>query len=239
MSQNIKTVNGKTFDLDELASRYGSIKGTVQNKAQIVPSVFSEEEYAMLPYCPRSSQASELGSSFPNIGGKKALLSMLTREEKDHYYAYKKQLPSHNKGSSTPNAPKCSNGWIGRAPSPEQEAVINDIRAFLAENNASPELRARFEALVPQKRIGLYERLFGVANPMQLHSKVSLAWVMYTRKDGTRHPNMHVTIAEVALNDEYARRYTMKQVREMLDDLYINEGINAEATIEDLALLNA
>ena len=78
--------------IEDVVRKFGTVPSKLTQKAQIVPEYLSEEEFAMLPQCPRQGTVESLGK-WPTIGGRRTypLSGALNAEEKARYNEMKKE----------------------------------------------------------------------------------------------------------------------------------------------------
>lgn len=207
-------------ELKVVAEKFGKVPAEITKKADIIAGGYmTEEEFAELPNCPRTPMTS--ATSWPKIGGRKTypLSGTLNAEERRMYYDYKK---NHN----------CSRTVsVGKGPSEEVQKHIDSIRAFLKEKG-TPELIAEFEAIIPQKKVGLVEEMFGVSSPNLLTGKVNLAYVMFRGPNGEFAEELQPNGADLFAKG-FMPKYGLQQIKDNLAKLE-NKGIKMSGCIVDL-----
>ena len=170
------------IDLTTLAEKFGSIPAALTQKAQIVPEYLSEEEFAMLPQCPRQGTVESLGK-WPTIGGRRTypLSGALNAEEKARYNELKKEqrqgLPSAG-GTSV-------RGGLSKSES-EFNEKMDSLIALLKSEGASEACLKAAEALKIREPNKLLIKLLGTEDVPVAVSRYAL---MFRRADGSRLPN--------------------------------------------------
>lgn len=173
-----------TMNLNELAQKFGAIPSSLTQKAQIVPEYLSEEEFALLPQCPRQGTVETLGR-WPTIGGRRTypLSGALNQEEKARYNELKKA----SKEGATSGTP--------RSVSPRQKTLTEDQKAFnqkleslkalLSKEKASKEALDMVDSLMIEDPSDPVVSLLGTK---VIPEKVSPYALMFRKADGTRLP---------------------------------------------------
>lgn len=221
-----KEVRPKIYDeekLVELAKKFGAIpKGYTKKDDIIAAGLLTDEEFGQLPYAPRSKPM-ESATQWPYIGGRKTypLSGVLTVEETEMYYEYKKGKRSSSTGSST-----------GRSLTEEQQKVADSIRQFLKDNECPEELRLQFEALMPKKKPSLLKEMFNVDTPQELKGKVNIAYVMFRGPEGQFAEELEPNGADL-FSKGFMPVFTIPQIRENLKKLS-EKGIIMDGVIVDL-----
>ena len=87
--------------LEEVAKKFGNVPKELRRKDQIVPQYLTEEEFSLLPQCPRTGSIQSAGT-WVKIGGRQTypLSGALTSDEKQEYYKFK----YGNSGTRTPRS---------------------------------------------------------------------------------------------------------------------------------------
>lgn len=171
------------IDLNELARKFGKVPSKLTQKSQIVPEYLSEEEFALLPQCPRQGTLESLGK-WPTIGGRRTypLSGALNAEEKARYNELKKEqrqgLPSAG-GSSV-------RGGLSKSES-ELNEKLDSLIALLKKEGASEACIQAAEGLKIREPNKLLLKLLGTEDvPVTPVSRYAL---MFRRADGSRLPN--------------------------------------------------
>lgn len=207
-------------ELEAVAEKFGKIPAAITKKADIIAGGYlTEEEFAELQNCPRSTPMSS-GTVWPKIGGRKTypLSGVLNAEERRMYYDYKK---NHKPGTVS----------VGKGPSEEVQKHIESVREFLKEKG-TPELIAEFEAIIPQKKVELVEEMFGVSSPNLLTGKVNLAYVMFRGPNGEFAEELQPNGADL-FTKGFMPKYGLQQVKDNLAKLEA-KGIKMSGCIVDL-----
>lgn len=173
-----------TMNLNELAQKFGAIPSSLTQKAQIVPEYLTEEEFTLLPQCPRQGTVETLGR-WPYIGGRRTypLSGALNQEEKARYNELKKA----SKEGATSGTP--------RSVSPRQKTLTEDQKAFnqkleslkalLSKEKASKEALDMVDSLMIEDPSDPVVSLLGTK---VIPEKVSPYALMFRKADGTRLP---------------------------------------------------
>lgn len=172
------------IDLTTLAAKFGSIPAALTQKAQIVPEYLTEEEFALLPQCPRQGTVETLGR-WPTIGGRRTypLSGALNAEEKARY----NELKRASKDGTASGSP--------RTVSPRQKTLtedqkafnqkLEDLKALLSKEKASKEALAMVDALMIEDPADPVVALLGTK---VIPEKVSPYALMFRKADGSRLP---------------------------------------------------
>lgn len=172
------------IDLTTLATKFGSIPSSLTQRAQIVPEYLTEEEFALLPQCPRQGTVETLGR-WPTIGGRRTypLSGALNAEEKARYNELKKA----SKDGTASGSP--------RTVSPRQKALtedqkafnqkLEDLKALLSKEKASKEALAMVDALMIEDPADPVVALLGTK---VIPEAVSPYALMFRKADGSRLP---------------------------------------------------
>ena len=172
------------IDLTTLAAKFGSIPSSLTQKAQIVPEYLTEEEFALLPQCPRQGTVETLGR-WPTIGGRRTypLSGALNAEEKARYNELKKA----SKDGTASGGP--------RTVSPRQKTLtedqkafnqkLEDLKALLSKEKASKEALAMVDALMIEDPADPVVALLGTK---VIPEAVSPYALMFRKADGSRLP---------------------------------------------------
>ena len=172
------------IDLTTLAAKFGSIPANLTQKAQIVPEYLTEEEFALLPQCPRQGTVETLGR-WPTIGGRRTypLSGALNAEEKARYNELKKAA----KDGTASGSP--------RTVSPRQKTLtedqkafnqkLEDLKALLSKEKASKEALAMVDALMIEDPADPVVALLGTKVIPEVVSPYAL---MFRKVDGNRLP---------------------------------------------------
>ena len=170
------------IDLTTLAQKFGKVPSKLTQKAQIVPEYLSEEEFALLPQCPRQGTVESLGR-WPTIGGRRTypISGALNAEEKARYNELKKE---QRQGLS-------SGGASVRGELSKNETELNEkldsLIALLKKEGASDACLKAAEALKIREPNKLLIKLLGTEDvPVTPVSRYAL---MFRRADGSRLPN--------------------------------------------------
>ena len=177
-------MNKTNLNLNELAAKFGTIPANLTQKAQIVPEYLSEEEFALLPQCPRVGTVETLGR-WPTIGGRRTypLSGALNQEEKARYNELKR---ASKDGLTT--------GTV-RSVSPRQKTLteeqkefnqkLEDLKALLTKEKASKEALAMVDGLMIEDPADPVVSLLGTK---VIPEQVSPYALMFRRVDGSRLP---------------------------------------------------
>lgn len=221
-SAQVEMLKGKWTEkkLEALAEKFGKIPTSYTKKDSIIADgLLTEEEFEALPIVPRSVPMKS-ATQWPQIGGRKVypLSGALSYEETEMYYAYKKE----HKPSST--------GVASRTLTDEQKQTIDEIRKVLADN---PELLAKFEALLPKKKNGMLEQLFGVSDVALLKGKVNLAYVMFRGPNGEFAEELQPKNVGKLFEAGFEQKFRKAEVLEKVAALK-EKGIDVSGVIVDL-----
>ena len=174
----------KTIDLNNLAAKFGTIPANLTQKSQIVPAFLSEEEFSLLPQCPRQGTVETLGR-WPYIGGRRTypLSGALNPEEKARY----NELKRASKEGAISGSP--------RTVTPRQKTLtedqkafnqkLEDLKALLTKEKASKEAIAMVEGLMIEDPADPVVSLLGTKT---IPEEVSPYALMFRRADGSRLP---------------------------------------------------
>ena len=166
--------------IEDVVRKFGAVPSRLTQKAQIVPEYLSEEEFAMLPQCPRQGTVESLGK-WPTIGGRRTypLSGALNAEEKARYNELKKEqrqgLPSSG-GTSV-------RGGLSKS---EFNEKMDSLIALLKSEGASAACIEAAEALKIKEPNKLLIKLLGTEDCPMAVSRYAL---MFRRADGSRLPN--------------------------------------------------
>lgn len=172
------------LDLTTIAQKFGSVPANLTQKSQIVPAFLSEEEFSLLPQCPRVGTVETLGR-WPTIGGRRTypLSGALNAEEKARY----NELKRASKDGTASGSP--------RTVSPRQKTLtedqkafnqkLEDLKALLTKEKASKEAIAMVEGLMIEDPSDPVVALLGTKT---IPEEVSPYALMFRRADGSRLP---------------------------------------------------
>lgn len=217
----VQTIFGE--DLDKLAEKFGKIPTSYTKSADIIAAGFlTQEEFDNLPYCPRSTPMVS-ATAWPKIGGRKTypLSGALNSEESEMYYAYKRE---HKPGTGTGSI-----GSSGKIDENKQK-IIDSIRQFLKDNNAG-DLIQQFEEIIPHRRVGLLEEMFGTDNPALL-KKCNYFWLMYRGPNGEFYEKNEPTIEDLGkmVMAGFMPKFTQEQIKQNVEKL-LKAGIDVRGCI--------
>ena len=168
--------------IEDVVRKFGDVPSKLTRKEQIVPEYLSEEEFALLPQCPRHGTVETLGR-WPTIGGRRTypLSGALNAEEKARYNELKKEqrqsLPSSG-GTSV-------RGGLSKSES-ELNEKMDSLIALLKKEGASRACIKAAEALKIKEPNKLLIKLLGTEDVPVTVSRYAL---MFRRADGSRLPN--------------------------------------------------
>ena len=167
--------------IEDVVRKFSAVPSKLTRKEQIVPEYLSEEEFALLPQCPRQGTVESLGK-WPTIGGRRTypLSGALNAEEKARYNELKKEqrqgLPS-------------SGGTSVRGGLSKSEIELNDkldsLIELLKKEGASDACLKAAEALKIKEPNKLLLKLLGTED---IPATVSRYALMFRRADGSRLP---------------------------------------------------
>ena len=162
--------------IEDVVRKFSAVPSKLTRKEQIVPEYLTEEEFALLPQCPRQGTVESLGK-WPTIGGRSTypLSGALNAEEKTRYNELKKSqrqgLPSVRGGLS------------------KSEIELNDkldsLIELLKKEGASDACIKAAEAL---KLLGPNKLLLKLLGTEDIPATVSRYALMFRRHDGSRLP---------------------------------------------------
>ena len=167
--------------IEDVVRKFSAVPSKLTQKAQIVPEYLSEEEFAMLPQCPRQGTVESLGK-WPTIGGRRTypLSGALNAEEKARYNELKKEqrqgLPSSG-GTSVRGLSKSESEFNDK---------MDSLIALLKKEGASHACIEAAEALKIKEPNKLLIKLLGTEDVPVAVSRYAL---MFRRSDGSRLPN--------------------------------------------------
>lgn len=167
--------------IEDVVRKFSAVPSKLTRKEQIVPEYLTEEEFALLPQCPRQGTVESL-SKWPKIGGRRVypLSGALNAEEKTRYNELKKEqrqgLPS-------------SGGTSVRGGLSKSEIELNDkldsLIELLGQQGASDACIKAAEALKIKEPNKLLLKLLGTED---IPATVSRYALMFRRHDGSRLP---------------------------------------------------
>lgn len=175
-----------------------------QNLDEMKADGWTDKEIEALVNGPRTQEASlsedHMKFVWPKIDGQPVCgTSLLNKVEKEMYYVYKKARKAANPEPRTSKPIENKEMW---------DALIEKCQG-------DAEALALVLQLMPQRKNSTVEKLFGESNP---RDKVSLAWIMYRKSDGTRFTNRTGNIAEFVKEDDGIQCvYTAAQVTELVE----------------------
>lgn len=164
--------------IEDVVAKFAKVPSKLTQKAQIVPEYMSEEEWGLLPQCPREGTLETLGR-WPTIGGRRTypLSGVLNVEEKERYNSLKREqksgLPSVGTSRGLTSAQK------------ELNEKIDCLIATLRKEGASAACIEAAEALKIKEPNKLLLKLLGTE---EIPVSVSRYALMFRRADGSRLP---------------------------------------------------
>lgn len=126
-------------DLDAIAKKFGSIPKEYKRRDDIIAAGFmTNEEFDLLPQCPRSKEM-ESGTKWPYIGGRYTypLSGALTASEKQVYYDYKKGLNTGSQGPRAKSEPIDTS---------KLDALLDELKSLEGSEKAQALVRALYPA---------------------------------------------------------------------------------------------
>ena len=168
--------------IEDVVRKFSAVPSKLTQKAQIVPEYLSEEEFALLPQCPRQGTVESLGK-WPTIGGRRTypLSGALNQEEKQRYNELKKEqrqgLPSSGSTAVRSRLSKSES---------EFNEKMDSLIALLKKEGASRACIEAAEALKIKEPNKLLIKLLGTEDVPVTVSRYAL---MFRRADGSRLPN--------------------------------------------------
>lgn len=170
--------------IEDVVRKFGSIPAALTQKAQIVPEYLTEEEFALLPQCPRVGTVESLGK-WPTIGGRRTypLSGALNSEEKAKYNEMKKEQ-RQGTASGSPRTVSTRQKTLTE----DQKAFnqkLEDLKALLSKEKASKEALAMVDALMIEDPADPVVALLGTK---VIPEKVSPYALMFRKADGSRLP---------------------------------------------------
>lgn len=174
----------KTIDLNNLAQKFGTIPASLTQKSQIVPAFLSEEEFSLLPQCPRQGTVETLGR-WPTIGGRRTypLSGALNPEEKARYNELKR-ASKDGTASGTPRLVSLRQKTLTEDQK-EFNAKLESLKALLTKEKASKEALDMVDSLMIEDPADPVVALLGTKT---IPEKVSPYALMFRRTDGSRLP---------------------------------------------------
>ena len=171
----------KKIDVTVVAQKFGKVPSKLTQKAQIVPQYLSEEEYALLPQCPRVGTVESLGK-WPTIGGRRTypLSGALNSEEKARYNELKKEQRQGMTSGGT-----SVRGGLSQSQT-EFNAKLDSLIEVLKKEGATETCIKAAEELKIREPNRLLIKLLGTE---EIPVSVSRYALMFRRADGSRLPN--------------------------------------------------
>lgn len=168
--------------IEDVVRKFGAVPSKLTQKVQIVPQYLSEEEYAMLPQCPRVGTVESLGK-WPTIGGRRTypLSGALNAEEKARYNELKREQRAGLPSSGTSNSRGLSQAQT------EFNAKLDSLIEILKKEGASEACLKAAEDLKIKEPNKLLLKLLGTEDVPT--GPVSRYALMFRRSDGSRLPN--------------------------------------------------
>lgn len=198
------------LNLSLVAEKFGKVPTRLTQKAQIVPEYMSEEEFALLPQCPREGTVETLGK-WPTIGGRRTypLSGALNETEKARYNELKRESRA---GVVTPRA---STGLSTNQK--EFNEKLDGLIEFLKAEGASDACIKATEALKIREPNKLLYRLLGTED---IPTSVSRYALMFRKADGSRLP-YDISAADFAVEATFGLKtaYNNEQLTEALEQL--------------------
>lgn len=180
--------------IEDVVRKFGAVPSKLTQKVQIVPQYLSEEEYAMLPQCPRVGTVESLGK-WPTIGGRRTypLSGALNAEEKARYNELKREQRAGLPSSGTSTSRGLSQSQT------EFNAKLDSLIEILKKEGASQACIQAAESMKIREPNKLLIKLLGTE---EIPSSVSRYALMFRRADGSRLPNDTdaIKFAEEAVN---------------------------------------
>ena len=167
--------------IEDVVRKFSAVPSKLTQKSQIVPEYLSEEEFAMLPQCPRQGTVESLGK-WPTIGGRRTypLSGALNAEEKARYNELKKE-----QRQGLPSAGTSVRGGLSKN-EVELNEKLDSLIALLKKEGASEACLMAAEALKIKEPNKLLLKLLGTEDVPVTVSRYAL---MFRRADGSRLPN--------------------------------------------------
>lgn len=171
------------IDVTVVAQKFGKVPANLTQKAQIVPEYLTEEEFALLPQCPRTGTVETLGR-WPYIGGRRTypLSGALNETEKARYNELKRESKN---GMSTGPRPVTTRQKALTEDQKEFNAKLESLKALLTKEKASKEALAMVDSLMIEDPADPVVALLGTKT---IPEKVSPYALMFRRTDGSRLP---------------------------------------------------
>ena len=123
--------------LETIAEKFGKIPTNIRKRDDVIAGGYlTEEEFSLLPECPRTGAITSAGT-WVKIGGRQTypMTGALTKEERQQYYGFK------NSGSGTSRV---------KTASKEDLAAAEAVRQELKKLNASQTIMDLFEQIAPK-----------------------------------------------------------------------------------------
>lgn len=167
--------------IEDVVRKFSAVPSKLTRKEQIVPEYLSEEEFAMLPQCPRVGTVDSLGK-WPTIGGRRTypLSGALNAEEKARYNELKKE-----QRQGLPSAGTSVRGGLSKS-EVELNEKLDSLITLLKKEGASHACIEAAEALKIREPNKLLIKLLGTE---EIPVTVSRYALMFRRADGSRLPN--------------------------------------------------
>ena len=166
--------------IEDVVRKFSAVPVALTRKEQLVPQYLSEEEFALLPQCPRQGTVESL-SKWPKIGGRRTypLSGALNAEEKARYNELKKE-----QRQGLPSGGTSVRGGLSKS-----EIELNDkldsLIELLKKEGASDACIKAAEALKIKEPNKLLLKLLGTED---IPATVSRYALMFRRHDGSRLP---------------------------------------------------
>lgn len=128
--------------LEQIAEKFGKVPKELRKKEQVVPAYLTEEEFSLLPQCPRTGTMQSAGT-WVKIGGRQTypMTGALTKEERQQYYALKGTGSGGSRSTS-----------VIQGASEEEIKKYNEVFEELLKLNPPKKLKEYFEALRPKTK---------------------------------------------------------------------------------------